>query len=210
MRVVYIGFLKTASRSICKFCKDILGYEMYQGNKPNIHSSHTDMIYNCFVVDGNDMCTTFHEGYVKNKKIYDFIDKHENLITREFPYFGMYEYINEKYDDTKFIMCLRDPDETFESYMKYMNAHGSMAFKINKALLGINEYICEDDRELFKKVYIEHNNKIIKFFKDKPGKLLLLNFNEIDSGIFEEKISIFLGKENSQGLKLNNLRSHCE
>ena len=208
MRVVYVGFLKTASRSICKFCKDLLGYEAYQGNRANLHESATDIIFEDFVIDGDDLRTCFHEGHVKNKDIYDFLDKYENLITKEFPYFGMYEYINEKYDDTKFIICLRDPDEAFESYMNFMNAYSpKQAYKIHRALLGLDKSIDEDDRASFKKVYMEHNVKIIDFFKDKPGKLLVLNFDEIESGIFEEKISDFLGKENTQGLKLDNLKS---
>ncbi len=208
MRVVYIGFLKTASRSICKFCKDILGYEMYQGNQANLHGSDTDIIFDDFVIDGNDMRTCFHDGHVKNKDIYNFIDKHENLITKEFPYFGMYEHIYNKYEDSKFIICLRDPDEAFNSYMNFMNMYSpTQAFKIHRALLGVNTYISESDRDLFKGIYVEHNKKILDFFEDKPCKLLVLNFDEIESGIFEEKISSFLGKENTNGLKLDNLKS---
>jgi len=145
---------------------------------------------------------------VKNKDIYNFIDKHENLITKEFPYFGMYEHIYNKYEDSKFIICLRDPDEAFNSYMNFMNMYSpTQAFKIHRALLGVNTYISESDRDIFKGIYVEHNKKILDFFEDKPCKLLVLNFDEIESGIFEEKISSFLGKENTNGLKLDNLKS---
>ena len=208
MRVVYVGFLKTASRSICKFCKELLNYDAYQGNKANLHESDTDIIFDDFVIDGDDMRSCFHDGNVKNKDIYDFLDKHDNLITKEFPYFGMYEYIHNKYEDTKFILCIRDPDEAFKSYMEFMNAYRPrQAYKIHRALLDLDRAIGEGDRVRFKKVYMEHNGKIIEFFKDKPGKLLVFDFKDIKSGIFEEKISSFLGKENTNGLKLDNLKS---
>lgn len=210
MKVVYTGFLKTASRSICQFCKDLLKYEVYQGNRANLHGSATKMIFDdCFSIDIEDLHNCFHKGFVKNADIYTFLEKHKDLIVKEFPYFGMYEYIHNNYEDAKFIICVRDPEEAFNSYKKFMNGYTiKQSFKIHKALLGIADIeITDEHKDIFFNVYNTHNKKVIDFFKDKPGKLLILDFKDIESGIFEEEICKFLGVENTKGLKLDNLKS---
>lgn len=208
MKVVYIGFLKTGSRSICDYCKNLLNYDVYQGTKADLHSSFTDIIFpDVFTLNENDLHNCFHKGHVDNSDVYDYLNNNINLIAKEFPYFGMYQYIHENFPDSKFIICIRDPAKTFESYKNFMNGYRNpnKTIKINKALFGIDELINDTHKNKFIEVYNNHNNKILEFFKDKKEKLLILDFDEFSN--FEPKISHFLGVEN-KSLKLENLKGH--
>jgi hypothetical protein len=209
MRVVYTGFLKTGSRSICDFSKRILNYEMYQGNHADLHSHPTDIFFkNAFTMNQSDMFSCINKGVVSNKTIYDYIDRHQDIVVKEFPYFGMYKYIHDNYDNSKFIICIRNSDETFESYKNFINGYmPHMYHKINIPLLGIPGPINDEHKEKFKLVYEAHNYRVLNFFKDKPDKLLVLNFEEIGTKTFENKISTFIGIENHD-IKMKNLKDY--
>jgi hypothetical protein len=79
--------------------------------------------------------------------------------------------------------------------------------KINISLLGIPGPINDEHKEKFKLVYEAHNYRVLNFFKDKPDKLLVLNFEEIGTKTFENKISTFIGIENHD-IKMKNLKDY--
>lgn len=206
MRVIYTGFLKTGSRSICTFVKELLNYKVYFGASIALHINNDDIFTDGYKIDKSDQISSFFNGTVNNQELYDFLEKHEDMVSREFPYFGMYKYINEKYSDSKFILCIRDTDSTFESYKTYMNMSGKNNFKINNSLLGVYGNITDAHKEKFKSVYEKHNSDIIEYFKDKPDKLLVLKFEDIGTPEFENKIKKFINNENSN-IKMKNLKN---
>ena len=206
MRIVYLGFLKTGSRSICSYIKSLLKYKTYIGG--SIHLTQ-DNIYigSHFDLHKLNMKKAFFKGEVSNEIVYDVLKYNEDFISREFPYFGMYKYINENYENSKFILCIRNSEDVFNSYKTYMSE--SVNFIINDALFDVNGPITEENRDDFIKVYEDHNSKILEYFSDKPGKLLVLNFEDIGTDAFKKQIQDFLGKYDNS-IVMKNLKSPSE
>jgi len=205
MKIIYCGFFKAASRSIGDFIHDVSGYSAYAGRSIDLHTHPT----HCKVGDGDllitpdDMRTSCHNGTVNNPKIYEYLKENDDMIGRDFPYFGMYKYINETYDDSKFIMCIRETESFVNSYKKHDACLLPIASsKGNAAVLGVNERYDDKYKERLRMVYEVHNHKVLNYFKDKPGKLLVLKFEDIGTEKFEQDILDFLGLKNPNNIKI--------
>lgn len=206
MRIIYLGFLKTGSRSICSYIKSLMNYELYIGEVTGL-SRNNIYIGKHFDLHPLNMKKAFFKGRVDNNLVYDVLKNNENLITREFPYFGMYEYIYENYENSKFVLCVRNSEDVFNSYKKYMSI--KLTYSTNDALFDVYGPITDEHKEKFIKIYEEHNQKILDFFKDKPENLLVLKFEDIGSKNFNKKIQDFLGKCDDN-LEMKNLKTPNE
>lgn len=209
MKIIYCGFFKTGSRSISDFIHKTTGYKHYVGESIDLHTHPTDVKFGpgMFQLNPDDSSSCIHMGMVNDKKIYDFLEDHNDMIARDFPYFGMYKHINETYPESKFIICIRDTESLVKSYVKYFNSMGlRVACKFNKAILDINgptNY--ERDSERIKLVYEAHNHRVLEYFKDKPGKLLVLDFKDIGTDKFEKEILDFINVENNENIKMKDI-----
>jgi hypothetical protein len=209
MKIIYCGFFKTGSRSICDFIQMANGYKHYIGEDIDLHSHPTDVKfkYDVFQLNPEDSSSCIHTGKVNNQEIYTFLREHDDMIARDFPYFGMYKYIDETYPDSKFIICTRDTDSLLKSYVRYFNRMGvRIASKFNKAVLGIDDLASyEKDYEKIKSVYETHNHRVLEYFKDRPEKLLKLDFKDIGTEKFEKTILEFINIENTKSFKMKNI-----
>lgn len=206
MRIIYLGFLKTGSRSICSYIKSLMNYELYIGEVISLTRNNI-YIGKHFNLHPLNMKKAVFKGRVDNSLVYDILKNNENLITREFPYFGMYEYIYENYENSKFVLCIRNSEDVFNSYKKYMSTE--LTYSINDALFDVYGPITDEHKEQFIKIYEEHNQKILDFFKDKPENLLVLKFEDIGSKNFNKQIQEFLGKCDDN-LEMKNLKTSNE
>jgi hypothetical protein len=129
------------------------------------------------------------------------------MIARDFPYFGMYKYINENYEDSKFIICIRETESLLNSYKNHNEWLLPIARnKANYVYLGVNGPYTDEYKERLKIVYELHNYRVLEYFKDKPGKLLVLKFEEIGTKKFEKQILDFLGLENPENVSMKNIK----
>lgn len=206
MRIVYLGFLKTGSRSICAYIKSLMNYDTYIGETISLSRNGTGVV-GYFHLDKLNMKKSLHEGYVDNTSVYDVLKNNENFVSREFPFFGMYEYIHDNYEDTKFIICIRNSEEAFNSYKSYMVE--PFSFIMNDALLDTYGLVTDEHKEKFIQIYEEHNQKILDFFKDKPDKLLVLKFEDLKTEKVKQQIQEFLGKYDDN-LEMKNLKTSNE
>ena len=75
--------------------------------------------------------------------------------------------------------------------------------KANNAILCVNgHYQDEIHRERLRMVYEIHNHKVLDYFKDKPGKLLIIKFEDLGTEKLEKDILDFLGMENPSGIRM--------
>ena len=208
MKIIYCGFFKTASRSIGDFIDNVRAYEHYVGRQVDLHSHPTDAIFGpgVFRLNSDDMCSCIHTGTVDDPKVYEFLENHDDMIARDFPYFGMYKYINEKYEDSKFNICIRDTEAFLKSYVKHFNGQLPVARdKCNRAVIGVSGPIEPRHHYKLSCLYEEHNHRVLEYFKDKPGKLLVLKFEDIGTEKFEKEILDFLELENPNNIKMKHI-----
>lgn len=214
MKIIYCGFFKTGSRSISDFIQQVVDYKYYIGDSIDLHSHPTDIKIkfgqDTFHLNSDDTCSCVHMGTVKDEKYYNFIRDHDDMIGRDYPYFGMYKYINETYPDSKFVICIRDTESFVKSYVKYFNSmHLNVAIKFNRAILGINGPPVDYERctEKVRLVYEAHNKRVLEYFQDKPGKLLVLKFEDIGTEKFEKDILNFFNLGNIKNVKMENIKN---
>jgi hypothetical protein len=203
MKIIYCGFFKTASRSIGDFINEVSVYKSYAGRSIDLHSHPTHLIVNDgnIVISNDDMRTSVHNGIVENPRIYEFLQNNNDMIARDYPYFGMYKHIHETYEDSKFIICIRETESFINSYKNYdAQLWPIVRNKGNNAILGVNGPYDDIYKERLRIVYEIHNHKVLEYFKDKPGKLLVLKFEDIGTKKFEQDILDFIGLENPNGI----------
>lgn len=134
----------------------------------------------------------------------------ENLYNFDFfhdiPYSYNYEKINQVFPNSKFILTLRDENEWFESLLKYQTIENAVSPTILKIVYNY-EVISEDLKEKFINKFNEYNESVIKYFSDKPNKLLIINLCSKNKN--EEEIVFnllkFLNKDNQNEL-LNEIK----
>ena len=213
MKIIYCGFFKTGSRSISDFIQKVVDYEYYIGDYIDLHSHPTDIKIkigqDTFHLNPDDTYSCVHMGRVKDEKYYNFLRDHDNMIGRDYPYFGMYKYINETYPDSKFVICIRDTESFVKSYVKYFNSMDlNVAIKFNRAIVGINGPPTNYEKcaEKVRLVYEAHNTRVLEYFKDKPGKLLVLDFKDIGTEKFEKDILNFFNVGNIENVKMENIK----
>jgi hypothetical protein len=99
----------------------------------------------------------------------------------DFPCWLIYEELDRLYPGSKFILTVRDPEAWLESRRKHYQRRLDEGVKMN--------WDVSDDSV---KEMIEHNERVVRYFKGRPGDLLVL---DITSGEGWEKLCHFLGKK---------------
>lgn len=124
-------------------------------------------------------------------RIQDIINKHDSF--EDWPYPLIYKKLDELYPDAKFILTLRkDPDTWFHSLVKHSKLTGPT--KHREAIYGFS-MPAQENKKAHIKYYNKHNNGVVEYFKDRPDKLLILNFETMDHQELWTKLCAFLGIE---------------
>lgn len=160
-----IGFSKTGTSSLNEALKK-LGIKSIHYPKPSKYSEfYTKLIdreeYNVSTLKG-------YQGFTDIPFAYSFK--------------GFYN----SYPDAKFILTIREIESWIKSCKRHMRHKAAETAKeIRIKNYGLNKF----DKEKMREAYNSHYNNVIKFFKDKPGQLLVMN---ICAGEGWDKLKEFL------------------
>jgi hypothetical protein len=105
-------------------------------------------------------------------------DNHEAF--HDWPWGLVYSQMSEAYPDAKFILTLRDPDEWFDSMVRYGKTH-SIDTVYRRVYFGIDDPQ-EEHREMCKGIYISHIQDVQTWFAQcvrQPNRLLCIETNEL-------------------------------
>ena len=164
MKYICIGQPKTGTKTIAKIF-NLLNFKV--NNNPLCFDDNEDFI----MLDNNI-------SYYTNDSI---LKCHNNIETFEafhdYPYSFNYEYINNNFSDSKFILTIRDNDKWFNSLINYQHIPNSTNKNLLKKLYGYNIVSLENKTDVISK-YNEYNTNIIKYFDDKPCKLIILDLTK--------------------------------
>ena len=164
MKYICIGQPKTGTKTIAKIF-NLLNFKV--NNNPLCFDDNEDFI----MLDNNI-------SYYTNDSI---LKCHNNIETFEafhdYPYSFNYEYINNNFSDSKFILTIRDNDKWFNSLINYQHIPNSVNKNLLKKLYGYNIVSLENKTDVISK-YNEYNTNIIKYFDDKPCKLIILDLTK--------------------------------
>ena len=180
MKYVCIGQPKTGTKTMAKIFK-LLNYTV---NENPICLNEDDD----FVLLDNNI------SYYTNDNI---LKCHNNIemfeAFHDYPYSFNYEYINTIFPYSKFILTIRNSDEWFNSLISYQYLKNAVNRKLLKKIYGYEIILLENKTEVILK-YNEYNTNIIKYFDDKPNKLLIINLAKDDKDDIKIKLNSFLNK----------------
>jgi hypothetical protein len=161
MKYICIGQPKTGTKTIAKIF-NLLNFKV--NTNPLCFNDNEDFI----MLDNNI-------SYYTNDSI---LKCHNNIeifeVFHDYPYSFNYEYINNNFSDSKFILTIRDSDKWFNSLINYQHIPNSTNKNLLKKLYGYNIVSLENKTDVISK-YNEYNTNIIKYFDDKPCKLIILD-----------------------------------
>ena len=116
-------------------------------------------------------------GYIY--KHYPYPDKVLELarqfdVLSDTPVIPFMEKLDALYPDARFIITVRDMKswlESCQSHWKRRPKREPMQMQNRKRIYGIMYF----DPKIFEKVYRKHLARVIEYFKDRPGKLLVID-----------------------------------
>ncbi len=117
---------------------------------------------------------------------FDFLEEYAGATDLPIP--SIYKELDKSYPNSKFILTIRDIDSWLRSEE---NHHRRLGFEkpCFEVFLLYGSFFF--DREKFRKAYVEHNNEVREYFRDRPDDLLTI---DVANGEGWEKLCPFLDK----------------
>jgi|694.fasta_scaffold13169_11 hypothetical protein len=161
-KIFGIGLNKTGTSSLGRFFEKC-GYKMHED-------------YSCIKIN---MALDLQHNINMDKAtlLLDIADNYD--VFEDWPWPLIYKQCLERYPDSKFVLTIRsDAEEWFRSLYYHCKKLGPT--KQIKSVYGHYTPNHETKKD-FIEYYKRHNAKAVEFFKDKPGKLLILSTDTDDS-----------------------------
>lgn len=98
----------------------------------------------------------------------------------------LYQQLDQKYPNSKFILTIRDTDSWIKSVVKHF---GTKDTPMRKWIYGVGHP--QGNEDIYIERYQRHNQEVLEYFKDRPNDLLVINLAE---GTEWEKLCSFLNK----------------
>ncbi|MFW5760159.1 MAG: sulfotransferase family protein [Cyclobacteriaceae bacterium] len=107
---------------------------------------------------------------------------------QDLPWAVLYKELFQHYPDAKFILTVRDANAWIKSYITHYNNNSFRYYakgqdKWRRAIEDMNSYcygakIPKEQPEVFISSFVKHNDEVMKFFSDKPEKLLIMDLSK--------------------------------
>lgn len=158
-KVFVIGFHKTGTTSLTK-ALEILGYRVAG---PNL-----------------ELLQPLKSG--NYDPVFAIMDKHD--ACQDDPWFLLYQELDDRYPNSKFILTVRDT----ESWLGSMRKH-HIESPMRRWIYDVDGASMTD--KVFRPKYVSHNHKVISYFDGRPNDLMLMDLTNGDGW---GKLCSFLGK----------------
>ena len=154
-KVFGLGFHKTGTSTLGE-CLKILGY------------NHVSWSVEAFVY--------FYLG--EDESLFSFIEKYSSF--EDWPWPLVYQKAFERYPNSKFILTTRLNSEIwFRSLVNHVKRGNGVFFPFRKYVYGKIDPL--SNKSLYIDRYLSHNEKVRKFFSDKPDRFLEVCWERGDS-----------------------------
>ena len=161
-KVFCIGSNKTGTTSLTKSLQ-ILGYSVCPEHLMfSINSKH------------------FYNQSIGNyTELFKLVDEYDAFEDRPWNHSDFYKKLDENFENSKFILTIRDTDNWINSYRRWskkINLKGGWFYKlVSNICYGVDDFLSNEN--IMRTKYEQRNQEIINYFKG-TDKLLILNFEE--------------------------------
>ena len=101
----------------------------------------------------------------------------------------IYRELDHLFPDSKFILSTRDTEKWYTSVSYHI---GTLRSPMHEWLFGRGKSIPSQDRSHTLRVYEQHKDQVLEYFKDRPNDLLVMDVTKTDSW---SELCHFLGQE---------------
>jgi len=138
-----------------------------------------------YLVTGPDL----HAFYAYQKGDYSVVDQLLETYDafQDDPWYLLYEYVEEKYPNSKFIFLERNVDSWLDSVQRFYKSN-RYNNKVRKHVYGAADTI--ENSDLYRTAYEKHNSSVITYFENNPNFLAI----RIDKPNDAIRLQQFLGK----------------
>ena len=161
-----IGFHKTGTSSLGAALKE-LGYQVGRSNQVK------------------DPLVMKHE--LACKLAFDFVDRGEYNAFKDNPWPIIYQELDSRYPDSKFILTIRSTEVWINSVVRHF---GTSETATRKWIYGVG--YPKGNEEIYVARYEQHNQDVMTYFQDRPDSLLIFNLSLGDGW---KKLCHFLGHQ---------------
>jgi len=191
MKIFGVGFCKTGTTSLGQALSS-LGFDHCNGNG--------DI--------GNLLVSSYITGNLGS--IFAHVENYDSFEDLPFCAPDLYKHLDKQFPDSKFVLTFREPESWFKSLKTYFFPEGCKhnTFLFNSrytnpnlplgGMYGLMIYFTalfgtlEIEKERYITAYNAYNKEVIKYFKDRPDDLLIVNWADGDGW---KELCDFLGKK---------------
>ena len=187
--------MMTTEKNSKKFTAKVFGVGLHKTGTVSLRQAFRELGYKCFLIQGAWFMERLNKRGEMEFNPYSDIDQHDAYADLPIPLF--YRKLDKVCPGSKFILTVRDVKTWLPSVERHLRIYGydwystlpegKLIHAYLRALYGIDRF----DSEIFRKVFIKHNESVIQYFKDRPEDLLIMN---LEAGDGWEKLCHFLGK----------------
>ncbi len=164
-KIIGVGFQKTGTSSLREALK-ILGYRVKD-------------------TSGRPLIPILKGDY---KKVLRLIRNYDAL--EDTPWYMIYKELDERIPGSKFILTLREEESWYKSVARHI---GLLRNASHEWIYGRGKGLPMEDKENSIRVYTNHNQEVVAYFKDRPNDLLIIDFTKGDGwkelcGFLDRKI----------------------
>ena len=159
VKVFGIGMHKTGTTSIAA-ALEILGYKVCKGGmEMRAHLGQK---------------TYFNYLYeYKYDPFFKYLEAYDCCVDN--PWYLMFKEIDHYFENSKFILTIRDEQSWLESCRKYF---GSKEKRIHKWIYGVSSF--PGNEEVYLRKYRKHNQEVRAYFSKRPNDLLELDLEKMN------------------------------
>jgi hypothetical protein len=104
-----------------------------------------------------------------------FLNSHQFDALEDTPWFVMYQYLDEKYPGSKFILTIRDSQSWLRSQERRWGKDGE-AYPLHAWIYGHASTYGHEDEYIAK--FEQHIQDVVAYFQDRPKDLLILDLTK--------------------------------
>lgn len=127
------------------------------------------------------------------KEIFDLVNQYDAFEDRPWNHTDFYKILDKQFEDSKFILTIRNVDLWWESYLRW-NEKVKLTKQIyypliSKICYNVDSFLDYPDQS--KKMYLERNQNVINYFMNKTNLLIM----DISKTTNYDELCVFLNKK---------------
>lgn len=192
-KVIFLGQQKCGTTSFHHYMKEVHGYKSIHNTLEVLKYIQDPKLPFDKLNQAQEIPTDGKAYDIQTLITPDAMNRLDHLVSKTdavsdspFPY--LYKHFDVTHPDAKFVLSVRDPEKWYSSMSRFFGNRHSV---VRRFVYGYSSPLGHKKRYI--KVFKKHIKRCLRYFKDKPQKLLVIDLDEEDQETISTRIDKFLG-----------------